>query len=46
MIVEKSDYLRDKPVQKQILIDASLGGKLSNDEEMPLLVVLLDPAFL
>jgi hypothetical protein len=32
-------------VQKQVLIDASLSGKLSNDEEMPLLVVLLKPAF-
>ena len=45
MIVEKNDQLRDKPMQQQVLIDASLGDKLSNDEEMPLLVVLLHPTF-
>jgi len=46
MIVEKLDHLRDKPVQKQFFTDTPLIAKLLNNEEMPLLVVLLDPAFL
>ena len=32
-------------MQKQVLIDTLLGGKLSNDQQMPLLVVLLETAF-
>jgi hypothetical protein len=46
MIVEKLDHLRDKPVQKQFFTDTPLIAKLLNNEEMLLLVVLLDSAFL
>src|SRR5687768_6370048 len=46
MIVEKGDHLRDESMQKQVLTDFFLGNQLADDQQMPLLVVLLYPGFL